>query len=198
MGYLQLDTINVVERSHELALLSRVRDYRKQDLWELAYAERRLMEYCEPLFIIPTDEYPAWRTTFPGHDPWHGDADLEMLLPVMERVYAELQARGPLNSRQIEGVKVRGGFGTVKDSTRALWRLWYRGQLLSHHRDANFGRFFDLSERCLPAWADTQPWAEPEARRFLARRALTLLGVASAADFAARLRFLHGMHRKLH
>ncbi len=197
MGYLQLDTVNVVERSHDLALLSRVRDYQKSYLWDLAYGQRRLMEYCQPLLIVPTDEYPFFRTTFPGHDPWHGDAHAELLAPVVARVRAELEARGPLSARQLEGQKMAGGYGVVKDATRALWRLWYGGEILTHHRDANFGRYYDLTPRCLPDGAALEPVDEPAARRFLARRTLALLGIGAAADFAARFRFLHGMHRRL-
>src|SRR5581483_2609305 len=184
MGYLQLDTVNVVERSHDLALLSRVRDYQKSYLWDLAYGQRRLMEYCQPLLIVPTDEYPFFRTTFPGHDPWHGDAHAELLAPVVARVRAELEARGPLSARQLEGQKMAGGYGVVKDATRALWRLWYGGEILTHHRDANFGRYYDLTPRCLPDGAALEPVDEPAARRFLARRTLALLGIGAAADFA--------------
>jgi uncharacterized protein YcaQ len=155
------------------------------------------MEYCEPLLVVPTDEYPFVRTTFPGHDPWHGDTHQDILAPVIERVRAEVAARGPLSTRQIEGQKMVGGFGTVKDVTRAFWRLWYSGEVLTHHRDANFGRYFDLTERCLPPGTPSDPVDEAVARRFFARRILGLLGVASAGDFAARLRFHHGMTRRL-
>jgi uncharacterized protein len=197
MGYVQLDTINVVERSHDLTLLSRVRDYDKAYLRELLYEKRRLMEYCEPLLVVPTDEYCYFRTTFPGHDPWHGDAHQELLAPVVERVRAAVVARGPLSTRQIEGEKIVGGFGIVKDVTRAFWRLWYGGEVLTHHRDANFGRYFDLTERCIPSGTETEPVDEQAARRFFARKILGLLGVSSVADFAARLRFHHGMSRRL-
>ncbi len=197
MGYLQLDSVNVVARSHELTLLSRVSDYRQAHLWDLTYAQRRLMEYCQPLFIVPSDEFPFWRTTFPGDDPWHADRQLEELVPVVERVRQELTARGPLSTRQIEGQKMVGGFGVVKDATRALWRLWYQGEILTHHRDPNFGRYFDLTARCLADGVHGKPVDETTARRFLAQRTLRLLGIASSGDFAARFRFLHGMGRRL-
>jgi uncharacterized protein YcaQ len=172
-------------------------DYRKQDLWELAYRRRRLMEYCQPLLMIPTDEYPVFRTTFSGRDPWHGDGEAELLAPVVERVRREIEARGPLSTRQLEGTKMPGGYGVVKDATRALWRLWYGGEILTHHRDPNFGRYYDLTPRCLPPGASVEPVAEEEARAFFARRVLALLGLATAADFQERFRFLHGMGRRL-
>src|SRR6185437_14922601 len=100
---------------------------------------------------------------------------------VMARVLEEVRERGPLNTRQLEGQKMVGGWGVVKDVTRALWRLWYRGEVLTHHRDANFGRFFDLTERCLPPDSVDRMLDEPVARRFLAERVLDLLGIASAA-----------------
>src|SRR5437762_9002493 len=58
---IQVDPLNVVARSHDLALWGRVADYNPADLDVLLYQERQFFDYGGVLFIYPMEELPYWR-----------------------------------------------------------------------------------------------------------------------------------------
>src|SRR5689334_20766409 len=57
----QIDTISVVARNHDLALWSRVADYRTEYLDTLLYQERVFFDYGDILMIYPMQELPYWQ-----------------------------------------------------------------------------------------------------------------------------------------
>src|SRR5688572_20155609 len=57
----QMDPLNVVARSHDIVLWSRVLDYRPEFLDQLLYADRAFFDYGGGLFIYPMRELPYWR-----------------------------------------------------------------------------------------------------------------------------------------
>src|SRR5512141_2349926 len=61
MEYLQLDPLQIVARSHDIKLYSRVLDY-KPGMWEgLTYKQRKFFDWGGWLAVRPMDELPHWR-----------------------------------------------------------------------------------------------------------------------------------------
>lgn len=59
---IQIDTISVMARSHDIALWGRVADYHPDLLFEVAYADRSLFDYGGVVNYYPMEELPYWRT----------------------------------------------------------------------------------------------------------------------------------------
>jgi uncharacterized protein len=191
LGIVQVDTISVVARNHDLALFSRVPGYRPDHLDHWLYgAERRLFESLYPLYIQPLADYRLLRQ--PGREPsvkarqW--EAEQTSLIAL---VLGEIERCGPMSSRDFEDRPiVPGGWNVVKDVTNALWHLWYHNQIMTAYRRSAV-RYYDLSERVLPAWVDTGPVSANEAECYWAVRTLKVLNLATAAQWSARFKFFY-------
>ena len=99
-----MDSLNVVARSHDIVLWSRVVDYRPQYLEQLLYRDRALFEYGGGLFIYPIEEIPYWRIHMRGRrsDPrWAKFATAHP--SVLRKVRSLLRRNGPLGNRDLEG-----------------------------------------------------------------------------------------------
>ena len=103
---IQVDPLNVVARSHDLALHSRVADYRPALLDELLYRDRAGFDYGEWLFIAPMAELPYWRPVMQRRAAaprWATFAAAHG--PLLDEVRQALRERGPLGSRDLAGGK---------------------------------------------------------------------------------------------
>jgi len=179
---IQVDPLNVVARSHDLALHSRVADYRPALLDELLYRDRVGFDYGEWLFIAPMAELPylrpimrrraeapRWATFAAAHGP------------LLDEVRQALRERGPLGSRDLARGKPVTSYRASHDAGLALYYLWLTGELMTHHR-ANFARVYDLREHIAPAEHDREaPLAEAE--HFLIRKQIAFQGLCRARVF---------------
>ena len=161
---LQLDSVNVLVRSHYLPLFSRLGPYPMELLDDLAYRRRELYEcWAHVASLVPVDLHPLlrWRHTAPSPPP-----------AGVEEVYREVVERGPLSAGQLEepGQK-RGPWWGWNDGKHALEWLFRDGRLSTAARP-NFERVYDLTERVVPAGVLAQPTPDPDE----ARRRLLLLG----------------------
>ena len=199
MGYLQIDTIQVVQRSQNLVLWSRLGDYPPEWLDEV-HAEGRLFEYyAHALCYIPTEYYPTFRGR--GlHDKrvgryWRGWAEKHPEL--LARVLADVRENGPLSSMDFESERIETGWGGVKNERLALDRLMITGELMVSRRE-NFRRYYDLRERVLPDWDDADAQDFETVRDELALKAVNALGVGRA-DWAANYYYMlkTGMVKRL-
>jgi uncharacterized protein YcaQ len=192
---IQVDTINTIGRSHDLALLSRVEDYKPEWLNELLYQDRLFFEYGGILMIYPMSELPYWQTVMQGEsDKWlvHATERHELF----EFVLAELRSRGPLGNRDFAArVRIAGGWGAAKkDTAAALYRLWRGGRVMTHGRKG-VDRLFDLVENVTGSAFGENSVSEEEANRFLALKAIRDLGMGTAVEF--RRRVANMLHRTL-
>jgi uncharacterized protein YcaQ len=176
---LQLDPLNVVARSHDLALHSRVIDYKPVYLDALLYQKREFFDSGGHLDVRPMRELPYWRVVMRRKTSAGRWAAFSALHPdVIERVRAELRARGSLGNRDFAGSARIDDYRGGKITALALFYLWLSGELMTHHR-RNFERFYDFRENVAPREHDYEA-LELEADRFLMRKLVARLGLIDA------------------
>jgi uncharacterized protein len=183
LGYIQIDTIAVVERAHHLTLWTRRPDYRHEHLHVLQAKDRRVFEYWgHALSYLPMSDYRFYlarmRRFYDPHGKWEKERYQKyghLLKPTLERIRKE----GPLMCADVAPSQEEERIpDTVPNPMkRALEMLFWRGELMISER-RKFERVFDLTERVLPAGADTTVPDDDEAGRFFVRRALAAHGVA--------------------
>ena len=167
LGFVQVDTINVVARAHDLTLLSRLDGYRPEMLQRLLEKDRKLFEHwTHDAAVIPTRWYAHWKPRFArsfarieAHPWWEerlGGRPEEMLDHVRSRIRTE----GPLKSVDFEHEGERGTWWAWKPAKAALECLWRTGELAIAGRE-HFHKRYDLAERVHPE-AHGLPVPDPE------------------------------------
>jgi hypothetical protein len=185
LGCVQLDSISTVERSHRLALGSRVGAYPEQVVAQLM-RDGRIFEYwAHEACLLPVEDYPMYRwrmASFAEAHPWRGNV-FEREPELTAQVLNEIAERGALGSRHFEG-SGPGGMWNWKPAKIVLEALHSAGRLAIAGRDG-FQRLYDLPERVLPPEAlgapapsrdDFARWATLRGVR--ARGALTEAAIA--------------------
>lgn len=157
LGFVQVDTISVVARAHDLTLFTRRHGYRPEHLRTLLESRRSLFEHwTHDASIIPTAWFPHWRPRFErdrqrmrAHAWWQHhfrDTDGQK---VIRAVKARIRAEGPLRSADFEHPEKRGPWWGWKPQKAALDFLWRSGELMIPRREG-FQKRYDLTERVLP------------------------------------------------
>ncbi len=183
MNVLQIDTIHVVARSPYLVLWSRLGDYPPIWLTDLL-AEGALFEYwAHEACFLPIEDFALYRHRMLGAEEmgwryareWaaqHHDAIDQML--------AHVRDNGPVRSFDFERTDGSDGkWWGWKTEKRVLETLFTAGELMIAGRH-NFQRIYDLRERILPDWNDSQLLPIEMVRRTLALKAVRALGVTNA------------------
>jgi uncharacterized protein len=155
LEFVQMDSINVCGRMHDLILQSRIPGYQTAQLDEVLYGVgRRAFEYYFPnLCALPLRDYPyfvrAMRArTAPEHPRALSAAESRLAEQLLERIAAE----GPLRTRAGDagnGMTLSAWGVQRKVATHVLEKLWLQGRLAVQRRE-NFERWYDLAERLLP------------------------------------------------
>jgi uncharacterized protein YcaQ len=185
LSCVQLDTLNLVQRSHYLVLWSRLGSYAPADFDELLYSpEKRLLfeGWQRVASIIPMKDYryqlPRMERMRKNHSEgflkWFDREGHELMDMVMERVRKE----GALRAADFEyhGPR-RGSWWDWKPAKTALEYLFAFGELMITKR-INFQRVYDLSERVLPEWVDTTAPAMEQRDRYWIEKAALALGIS--------------------
>lgn len=186
LGYVQIDTISVVQRSHHHVFWTRRNDYDPAVLHDLQAADRAVFEYWgHAMSYLPIEDYrfalPRMKKLENPRNPWfvrQYEKCKNHLAPVLERIRRE----GPLTSKDFSthGME-RGPWWDWKPAKCALEMLFWRGDLMISER-RNFQKVYDLRQRVLPSGIDTSFPTEDASARFLVRRALRALGVADERE----------------
>ena len=150
LGCIQLDSVTTVERSHRIALGSRIGAYPEPAVSRLM-REGKLFEYwAHEACLLPVEDYPMhrWRMArLAESHPWRGNV-LEREPELTAMVLREIAERGPLGSRHFEGAG-SGGMWNWKPAKIVLEALHSAGRLAIAGRDG-FQRLYELPERLLP------------------------------------------------
>ena len=195
VGVLQIDSVNVVSRSHYVPAFSRLGDYPRELLDRAAgTAPRRLVEYWahEASFVPPaTHRLLRWRMARAADEAWGGMAHTARELPqLLDEVREVVAAHGPLTAAAIER---RIGRQDQRDRTNWGWNwsvvkravefLFWAGDISAAGRTTQFERRYALPGRVLPPDVAAAPDPDPDdARRELVAIAARATGVATETD----------------
>lgn len=182
LGYVQIDTIHVIERSHHHILWTRIPEYRRADLHECLSVEKCVFEYwTHALAYVPTRDYrffmPAMRRRREAPGGWFSSvspADLR-------RVLARVRDEGPLSIRDIDDdvlVEKDHAWASRKPSKRALQLAFFTGALTIGARSGML-KTYELTDRHFGWAARPRPATEKQALEYLLDRALRAQGVVS-------------------
>ncbi|MFW1842747.1 winged helix-turn-helix domain-containing protein [Acinetobacter pittii] len=151
LGYVQIDTISVVERAHHHILWSRVPDYELSHLNSLV-GERQIFEYWyHAASYLPMKDYryalPAMMSVRKGESRYFNRGDQHLMNEILARVRAE----GKIRLRDIDknNKKSLGNWWNTGPGRRAFEQLYMQGDLMICERNG-MEKVFDLTERCLP------------------------------------------------
>src|SRR5512133_1283878 len=183
MEYLQLDPLQIVARSQDITLHSRVLDYTPEMWQDVTYRQRKFFDWGAWLAVRPMDELPHWRVVMRRErDGNYGDSRLRQIAREHADAIVEMRAilheRGVVSNRDFEMATrtPTQSYRGRKDSALALYYLWHTGEVMTHHRD-RFERAYALTEEVAPAHLIRES-NEEEADRFLVRKEVAFSGLS--------------------
>ena len=190
MEYLQLDPLQILARSQDITLHSRVLDY-APGMWEdLAYQQRQFFDWGGWLAVRPMNELPHWRVVMRRERD--GNSRIRNMAvehaEAIEEMRAILRERGTVSNRDfaMASRKRTQSYRGRKDSALALYYLWRTGEVMTHHRK-NFERVYALADTVAPAHLLRES-DEAEADRFLIKKDVSFSGLSRPSRVAESFR----------
>ena len=182
LGYVQIDTINVIERCHHHILWTRIPTYRREHLHRAQAVDKTVFEYwTHALAYVPTSAYRffmpemARRRATPGG--WFGAVD-----PAdVRRVLSLIRKEGPLSIRDIADdvlVDKNHPWASRKPSKRALQLAFFTGALTVSARSGML-KTYELAERHFGWERRPRPASEQQVADYMLDRTLRAQGVVS-------------------
>lgn len=187
LGAVQLDTISVLARSHELVPYARLgavgRPAVERAYWEHQPGRARTFEYwSHAACVLPVQEWPAFafrrRQRRARGRRWH-----QVPERAPREVLARLRADGPLTATELGGAKRGGPWWDWSDVKIAVEWLLDIGEVVCVER-RGWRRVYDLPERALPPELLGAEPTDAECLRGLVAHAGRALGVADLGDLA--------------
>jgi len=187
INLVQLDSVNVVVRSHFMPFFSRLGPYPMDLVHDLAFKRRELFEYWgHEASLLPVDHYPLLRHRMESAVPRYQASTLMATQPeYAAAILEEVRANGPLTVSDLEDPGDRTGpwWGYGPGKTALEWH--FRTGAITTHERRGFTRVYDVTERVLPDHAlDAQVPASEDAQRELLLRSARAHGVGTAKDLA--------------
>ncbi|AZM61902.1 MULTISPECIES: winged helix-turn-helix domain-containing protein [unclassified Streptomyces] len=187
LGAVQLDTISVLARSHELIPYARLgavgRRTVEEAYWKDGSRPPRAFEYwSHAACILPIEEWPHFafrRRAFRDRPHWNHE------LPdgTYDQVIKQLRAEGPLTATELGGAKRTSEWWDWSGTKVAVERALMYGEVVCVER-RGWKRVYDLAERAVPAELLHDELDDRECLRRLVRLAGRSLGVGTRADIA--------------
>ncbi|WP_198683135.1 winged helix-turn-helix domain-containing protein [Peristeroidobacter agariperforans] len=189
LGVVQMDSVNVLVRSHYLPVFSRRGDYKSTLLERAAYDERLLFEYWgHEASLLPIESYPLFRWRMDdarkGVGTWgrlkrYATSHQELVKSAIDQI----RERGPLGASELtDAGKSKGSWWGWSQGKEILEWLFWIGDVTTARR-RNFERLYELPERVLPEAVRNAPVPSREhAQRELMMIGARAMGVASARD----------------
>jgi uncharacterized protein YcaQ len=193
LGYVQIDTINVIERAHHHILFTRIPGYRRAHLAEAQSLDKSVFEYwTHALAYIPSADIRFFLPDMKRHrtNPvrWYADGDPKELGKLMRQI----RTTGPVSIRDVDAdvrIEKTHPWGSTKPTKRLLQMGFFDGRLTISAR-AGMVKTYELMERHF-GWNRTPTPATPrQVAAYLLDRALRAQGLISAASVMyPKLRF---------
>lgn len=195
LGGVQLDTISVLARSHELVAYARHGAIRREKIEREYWGKgSSTFEYwSHAACLLPLEDWPAYgfkrRASRAKGKRWHALVDHEKSC---RDVVNRLRDDGPLTAKELGGAKKGGTWWDWSEIKIAAEWLVDTGDVVCRER-RGFQRVYDLVQRAIPSELLDQEWSDEECALRLVNAAGRALGVATEADLAV----YHGVPRKL-
>ncbi len=179
LGYLQIDTLSIVERAHHHTLWTRIPDYQTEYLDELV-KERKVFEYWfHAASYLPMKDFRyvlLQMSDVKRNKSRYYNADPKVMQYVMDTIRAE----GPKKARDFESEsKKPGSWWNWKPTKLALERLFMQGDLMICERN-DMQKTYDITERVLPENIDTTEPTPIEFAEYLVKTYLRAYGFTTA------------------
>ena len=191
LGLVQIDSVNVVSRTHYLPAFSRLGAYPRMLLETVAWGRKpALFEYwAHEASLLPVASQPLlrWRMADArdGVGVWRGVAKfMRERRDLIDSAMEQIRDRGPLSASELElGAKGVGGWWGWSEAKRAVECLFWTGELAVVTRRGTFERVYGLPEAALPrAILDAPTPPREESQRQLIMIAARAMGVATERD----------------
>ena len=194
LGFVQVDSISVVERAQHHILLTRNPRYRREDLKRLLIEERALFEnWTHDAAILPSDVFPYWKhyfaraRNFPAH-PGYRRYFAPVTSKHKSRVLRRIAEGGPLRPRDVATARGKVDwhdryFARPTLAKITLELLWRTGKVAVARREGQ-EKVYDLAERVIPAEHYAGTVSKAEYVEFACREALARLVIGTPAQIA--------------
>jgi uncharacterized protein YcaQ len=189
VGLIQIDSVNVLVRSQELPLFSRLGSH-DRSLIPSATKAGELFEYWgHEATHVRTEHHRLWRWKMEQsvHGPWRSAEELlKRRRGYVEEVFQRVVAEGPLAAGDLsERTEKKGSWWDWDHAKLALEYLFMCGRLTATRRVNDFARLYDLPERVIPAEYLRAPTPSAhDAQRELLDIAGRSVGVGTVRDIA--------------
>ncbi|MCX5226549.1 crosslink repair DNA glycosylase YcaQ family protein [Streptomyces sp. NPDC006553] len=183
LGQVQLDTISVLARSHELIPYARLGAVGRTTVEDAYWTGSHAFEYwSHAACVLPIEEWPhfAFRRRAYRNRPHWGH---ELSAGAYDKVIDQLRAEGPRTATELGGAKNKGEWWDWSDAKIAVERALMYGEVVVVER-RGWKRVYDLAERAIPQTVLHDDLDDTECVRRLVRQAGEALGVGTRADIA--------------
>jgi uncharacterized protein YcaQ len=182
LGYVQIDTINVIERCHHHILYTRLPGYRRHDLATAQSADKSVFEYwTHALAYVPTGDYrffvPAMRRHREAPSAWYAAVEPAAYRRLLRRIRTD----GPLSIRDVDDdvlVEKDHPWASRKPSKRVLQLAFYTGDLVISAR-AGMLKTYELTGRHFGWTGRPRAATDSQYAAYLLARALRAQGLVS-------------------
>lgn len=156
LGYIQIDTISVVERAHHHVFYSRVPKFEPAMTNQMLINGDIFEYWAHAAAFLPIADFrfslPYKHAIKSGQIHWYRTRDKKL----MGELLARIRLDGPIRSRDIEtNTAKRAGWWDWKPAKKALEQLYMEGDLMVSNREG-FQKTYDLTERVLPSHVNSQ------------------------------------------
>jgi uncharacterized protein len=179
IGYVQIDTLSVVERAHHHAFYSRVPKF-KPAMTHQMLLDGDIFEYwTHAAAFLPIANFrfslPYKHAIKSGQTHWYKTRDKKLMLELLARIRID----GPIRSRDVEtNTTKRAGWWDWKPAKKALEQMYMEGDLMVSNREG-FEKTYDLTERVLPSHVNSHMPSMEEFAAHIVDQQLRCHGVAS-------------------
>ncbi|MBT4286070.1 MAG: winged helix-turn-helix domain-containing protein, partial [Deltaproteobacteria bacterium] len=193
LGYLQIDTISVVERAHHHILWTRQLNYTAKFLKQLQENDREIFEYWgHAAAYLPMEDirfYQYKMQQFLNKNGQWFKNKLELCKTLMPSILKRIEHEGELSSKDFKSApnKQNAGWWNWKPSKIALELLFWQGKLMISKRKG-FQKVYDLPHRVVPNHINRTTPTNEEVCDYQIKKSLQALGLAREKDILYILR----------
>jgi uncharacterized protein YcaQ len=195
LGVIQIDSVNVLVRSQELPLFSRLGNHDRNAIPKATESQKIFEYWGHEAAHLPVEIHPLFRWKMEAARlgkarHWGLTSFYDDNKAFVKRMLKHVETNGPTTARELSTRTEKRGadkktWWDWDESKTALEYLFLTGQLMSRGRGTDFARIYDTPDRVLPKKVlDAPTPTEHDARKQLLVRSAIAQGVVTATDLA--------------